>query len=58
MGVEQDWGTKSHPLDAPTRPAEGGIALERVPGEAEENERVYAASKEHDSYIATDGASS
>ena len=56
--MEQDWSTKSHPLDAPPRPAEGGIALERVPGEAEENERVYAASKEHDSYIATDGASS
>jgi len=30
---------RCHPLDAPPRPAEGGIALERVPGEAEENER-------------------
>lgn len=39
-------------------PRIGGTALERVPGEAEEDERVYAASKEHDSYIATDGASS
>lgn len=44
-----------HPLDAPPRPTEGGIALERVPGEAEEAEGEHEAGQEHDGYITVDG---
>lgn len=45
-------------LDASPRPAEGVIALERFPGEAEEAKRVNAASEKHDSHIPTNGVTS
>ena len=43
------WGNQkhSHPLDATPRPAEGGIALERVPGEAEKVKRREKTSQKH-----------
>ena len=36
-----------HPLDATPRPAEGGIALERVPGEAATVKRREKTSQKH-----------